>query len=141
MTVDETLEIFASRIDMHHDEPDANAVNFRHADGYLSMQIRTHVDPDDSPEENEPHLEMRDDSTGQCIHAKRVRLDKNAIFIELAEAFCSRCHDISICLPHAPDSGLADFFVNHLFPGQCVAYGDGIPDSLHIRQTRFGNFP
>lgn len=140
MTADKTLEIFASQIEMHYDELDTNAINFQFVNGYLSIQIQIYIDPDNSPEENEPYFEMQDDSTGQYINIKRVYLDKNLISIKLSEAFCLKYYNISIYLPYELNFNLIDFFVNHLFLGKYVEYSDSIPNSLRIKQTQFRDF-
>ena len=98
MSNEKLLEISSSKIDMHYNELDSNAINFFHENGYLSIQIQSYIDEDNEDIENETYFEFNNESTGQYIAIKKLSIKSDQISIELSEVFCLHYSKINIKL-------------------------------------------
>ena len=140
MIDEQVLELSASKIDMHYDELDTNAINFQHTNGYLSIQIQIYIDEDNDPIENETYFELDDASTGEYISIQKIHLSINQISIDLSDFFCSTYSKIILNLPHGLNKKIVGFLINHLFLGGVAAYDEDFPEELKVAQTEFREY-
>lgn len=129
------LTIRPMEVDFVYDELDTNAITFRLADGYFSIQTCVYLEDDERL--NEPMLELSDQGA-QSGGLVWVLVCPREISLQFQESLCflDECSSISIVFDELVDVTLVDFFVNHLFLGDILIYGDDFDASKKVIQTR-----
>ncbi|VWC50933.1 hypothetical protein BLA17378_00788 [Burkholderia aenigmatica] len=122
-------------VDFVYDELDTNAITFRLADGYFSIQTCVYLEDDERL--NEPMVELGSQGA-QSGGLVRVLICPREIRLQFRESLCflHECTLISIVFDELVDVTLVDFFVNHLFLGDILIYGDDFDASKKVIQTR-----
>ncbi|WP_423762418.1 hypothetical protein [Burkholderia sp. NLJ2] len=122
-------------VDFVYDELDANAVTFKLKDGYLSIQTCVYLEDDERL--NEPTVELSDQGSSQCGGLAQIVFSPREVELKFQEGdyFLSQYSAISILLDEFVDVKLVDFFVNHLFLGDIVIYGDSFDPAEKVIQT------
>ncbi|MDN7876852.1 hypothetical protein [Burkholderia aenigmatica] len=122
-------------VEFVYDELDTNAITFRLADGYFSIQTCVYLEDDERL--NEPMVELSDQGA-QSGGLVGVLVCPREISLQFQESLCflDECSSISIVFDELVDVTLVDFFVNHLFLGDILIYGDDFDASKKVIQTR-----
>ncbi|QRR07825.1 hypothetical protein FPJ27_16440 [Burkholderia sp. MS455] len=129
------LTIHPIEVDFVYDELDTNAVTFKLKDGYLSIQTCVYLEDDERL--NEPTVELNDQGSSQCGGLAHIVFFPREVEVGFREGdyFLGEYSAISILLDEFVDVKLVDFFVNHLFLGDIVVYGDGFDPARKVTQT------
>ncbi len=129
------LTIRPMEVEFVYDELDTNAITFRLADGYFSIQTCVYLEDDERL--NEPMVELSDQGA-QSGGLVGVLVCPREISLQFQESLCflDECSSISIVFDELVDVTLVDFFVNHLFLGDILIYGDDFDASKKVIQTR-----
>ena len=129
-----TLELRPNEVDLHYNELDSNAINFRWPSGYFSIQTGVYLEPDDDPY-YDPYFEFNDQELSQAGGFSRVifHLDRIEIELETGREFMDQYPAIHIAVKVTDE--MIDFFNNYLFLGHLINYGPDIDGSRRIKQT------
>lgn len=129
------LTIRPMEVEFVYDELDTNAITFRLADGYFSIQTCVYLEDDERL--NEPMVELSDQGA-QSGGLVGVLVCPREISLQFQESLCflDEWSSISIVFDELVDVTLVDFFVNHLFLGDILIYGDDFDASKKVIQTR-----
>ncbi|KER72774.1 hypothetical protein HR51_09215 [Burkholderia cepacia] len=95
-------------VDFVYDELDTNAITFRLADGYFSIQTCVYLEDDERL--NEPMVELSDQGA-QSGGLVRVLVCPREISLQFQESLCflDECSSISIVFDELVDVTLVDF--------------------------------
>ena len=128
------IELSPDKVDLHYDELDSNAINFRWPSGYFSIQTGVYLEPDDDPY-YDPYFELNEQDCSQAGGFSKIAIDGRSIEIELAAGreFLDKYSAIRISVKVTDE--IIDFFNNYLFLGHLISYGPAIDDSRRIKQT------
>lgn len=121
-------------VDFVYDVLNTNAVTFKLKDGYISIQTCVYLEDDERL--NEPTIELNDQGSSQCGGLMEIVIFSSEIRLVFCEnsRFLGEYYFISILLDELVDVRLVDFFVNHLFLGGIVVYGDDFDPSKKVDQ-------
>lgn len=130
------LEIHPVWVDFVYDELDTNAVTFKLTSGYLSIQTCVYLEDDERL--NEPMVELNDQGNSQCGGLEQVVIFPREIWLEFRRDACflNEYLRVSILFDELVEVRLVDFFVNYLFLGGIVVYGDDFDFSRKVIETR-----
>ncbi|MFC9660041.1 hypothetical protein ACFVJ5_07360 [Nocardia sp. NPDC127606] len=130
-----TLRIVPKEIELIYDQLDTNAINFREADGYFSIQTGVYLEEDGQLDE--PQFELNDQGNSQFGGLRQALFSKDELTLEFADdtPFIEKHKTVDVDLSSADIHQVVDFFANHLAMGDIIAYTADFPDADKVEQT------
>jgi len=136
----DTLVFKADDVEYVYDTLDTNAINFRSSSGYFSIQTGVYLEEDDRL--NEPFLELNSQAQSQSGGLAGVLFQDACVTLsfQAARPFLRRYTTVQVDLPMAVPRQLVDFFNNHLFLADVVAYDSHFDSARMVPGTARRDF-
>jgi len=131
------LELNVIKIEYYYNVYGANAINFLTTDGYFSIQRCVYIDSKEDPQLNDPFWELNSQAGADSRPFVEIFFGLHCVAITPEGRFLDKFDCVKINLANAMDMELVDFFVNYLYSGNCVKYGDDLTSELRIKQSIF----